>query len=169
GRPEDHWRQSVAAQGLVEQRQLELAEPRSAEVLVEKERPQAPVLHLLLERVCQRLGLGVPGPGRAREHQVERLDLGATELLDPVELLLELGLSGEVPGHALPPSLVRARATVARGRPWPATHRCPRGAWRARGLGAPATAPVPRRWRPAEWRPPPSPVCGRDRTRARPG
>ena len=89
------------AEDLVEQCELELAETGAAELLVEEQRPQPAVLDLLFERVDQGLGLGVPRPGRAWEHQVERLDLGSTELLDPVELFLELGLSREVPRHGV--------------------------------------------------------------------
>src|SRR5690606_41516300 len=89
-----------AAEDLVEERELQLAEPGAAEVLVEEQRPEALVLHLLLERVDERLQLGVTRPGGAREDEVERLDLVLAEVGHPVELLLELRIGGEVPCHA---------------------------------------------------------------------
>src|SRR6202042_2656111 len=110
GRAEDHWRGAVAAQDLVEQSELELAEPGAAEVLVEEQRPEAVVLDLLLERVSERPGLRVARVSGAGEHQVERLDLIAAELLDPVELLLEFRLRREVPRHSVPPRLVACSA-----------------------------------------------------------
>src|SRR5687767_6794782 len=79
-----------AAEDLVDEAQLELAEAGAAQLLVEEQRPQAPLLDLVLEGLDQRLQLGVAGADGAREHQVERLDLVLAELGHPVELLLEL-------------------------------------------------------------------------------
>ena len=87
----------VAAEDLVEQAELELAEAGAAELLVEEDRPQALVLDLLLQAAHVRLDLGVRRADRVREHVVERLDLLLAELLDPVELLLELRLGLERP------------------------------------------------------------------------
>src|SRR5262249_4713536 len=61
-------------------------------------RSQALVAHLLLERVDQL----TERAGRAFEHVdvehlVEWFDLGAYELVHPIELLLELGFGTEVP------------------------------------------------------------------------
>ena len=92
-------RRSVPAKDLVDQGELELTEPRAAQLRVEEQGPKAAVLDLVLEGIHQRLDLGVPGPGRAWEHEVQRLDLGDAELLDPVELLLELRVGRKVPGH----------------------------------------------------------------------
>ena len=62
--------------------------------------PQVLLAHALLERVDDRAAGVVEGVvGEAREHQVEWLDLVAHERVRPVELLLELGLSLEVPRH----------------------------------------------------------------------
>ena len=77
--------------------------PGAAQLLVEEQRPQALVLHLLLQRVDDRLDLRVAGPHRAGEDEVEGLDLLLAELLDPVELLLELRIGREVPRHAISP------------------------------------------------------------------
>ena len=66
------------------------------------------VLHLLLERGDERPELRVLGPRRAREHQVERLDLVHAEVGDPVELLLELRLGREIPHRPLTSSGLRA-------------------------------------------------------------
>jgi hypothetical protein len=65
-------------------------------------RPEVAVAHLLLERVDQ-------GPEAALraleyvdvEYLVERLELVAYELIDPVELLLEFRFRAEVPHGAL--------------------------------------------------------------------
>jgi hypothetical protein len=94
----------VAAEDLVDQRQLELAEAGPAQLLVEEQGPQSAVLDLLLEPPGQGLDLGVAGAQGVGEDRVERLDLLAAELLDPVELLLELGFGGEIPGHRASPS-----------------------------------------------------------------
>ena len=91
----------VAAEDLVEQAELELAVAGTAELLVEEDRPQALVLDLVLQALDQRLDLRVLGADRVGEHVLERLDLLAAELLDPVELLLELGFGREVPGHGV--------------------------------------------------------------------
>jgi hypothetical protein len=102
GRAEEARRRRVPAQDLVDQRQLELPEARAAQLLVEEQRPQAPVLDLLLQGAGARLHRRVAEAERRREDQVERGDLLPAELLDPIELLLEFGLGREVPGHALP-------------------------------------------------------------------
>ncbi len=99
GVPKTTGAEPVAAEDLVQQGQLELAEAGTAELLVEEQRPQAAVLDLLLKRVGQRPGLGIAGIRRAREHQLKRFDFGAAELRHPVQLLLKFRLGGKVPRH----------------------------------------------------------------------
>jgi len=92
-------RRRVAAEDLVHERELELPVAGAAELLVEEERPQALVLHVLLQVAHVGADDRVRQPHRVGEDVAERLDLLVAELLDPVELLLELGLGGEIPGH----------------------------------------------------------------------
>jgi hypothetical protein len=96
-------RAGIPADDLVEQAELELAVAGAAELLVEEDRPQALLLHLLLEFAHVRLDDGVRRPDRVRKDVVERLDLLLAERLDPVELLLELRIGGEVPRHQRAP------------------------------------------------------------------
>jgi hypothetical protein len=70
----------------------ELSEARAAQLPVEKDRPQALVLDLKLELTDVRLHYRVRPAHRVGEDVVERLDLLLAESLDPVELLLELGV-----------------------------------------------------------------------------
>src|SRR4029077_1000290 len=98
-RAEHRGRAAVAADHLVEQTQLELAEAGAAQVPVEEDRPQALVLDLLLELADVRLHHRIRPAHRVREDVVERLDLLLAEPLDPVELGLELGVGGEIPCH----------------------------------------------------------------------
>ena len=60
-------------------------------------------LTLCLERVTNALILGSRDPHGEGEDEVERFDLLAAELLDPVEPLLEFRLCGEIPRHRHPP------------------------------------------------------------------
>src|SRR6185437_4960095 len=103
GRAEHLRRRRVTPEDLVEEAELELAVARTAEVLVEEDRPQTLVLHLVLETLHEGPHLRVFGAHRVGEDELERLDLLAAELLDPVELLLELRLGGEVPTHRMTP------------------------------------------------------------------
>ena len=80
--------------------QLELAEAGPAELFVEEQRPQALVPDLLLQRIGQRLDLGIAGIPGTWKYQLERLKLAPAELLDPFKLLGELRLSREVPRHS---------------------------------------------------------------------
>ena len=66
-----------------------------------KMRPQPLVLDLLLQAADIGLDMRVRRAHGVREHVLERLDLLLTELLDPVELLLEIRISREVPRHTL--------------------------------------------------------------------
>src|SRR5439155_19824765 len=84
--------------------ELELPVAGAAELLVEEDRPEALLLDLVLEVLHQTLDLRVLRPHGVREDHVERLDLFAAELVDPIELLLELGLGREIPRHRLTPS-----------------------------------------------------------------
>ena len=97
------------------QAELELAVAGPAEVLVEEDRPQPLGLHLILQALDQRLDLRVPRPDGVREHVLERLHLFPAELLDPVELLLELGLGGEVPTHQMTPVIDALTISLPRG------------------------------------------------------
>ena len=84
------------AEDLVHQPQLHLAHALPAELGRQVRRPQAALLDLLLQR-------------RDRPHQpveaelvpdrLQRPDLAADELGHPVELLLVVGVGGEVPAH----------------------------------------------------------------------
>ena len=139
GRAEHLRRRRVAAEDLVEQAELELAVAGTAEVLVEEDRPETLVLHLVLEALHERPDLRVLRPHRVREHVLERLDLLAAELLDPVELLLELRLGREVPTHRMSPLIDASRpvcpvagGAVIRRRPGPPAGRVRRS---SRGVG----------------------------------
>ena len=90
--------QRRAAEDLVEQRQLHLAVALAAEFGAEVAGPQALVAAPSAAAAAarpstSRVGLVV----RVAEHEVERLDLVAHELVDPVELRLVLGIGLEVP------------------------------------------------------------------------
>ena len=105
-------RRRVPAEDLVEETELELPVAGAAELLVEEDRKEALVLDLVLEVLDQTPDLRVLRAHRVREDQVERLDLLAAELVDPIELLLELGLSREIPRHRLTPSSKCRRASL---------------------------------------------------------
>ena len=93
--------QAIAAQLLVHQPELQLAVALSAEFGAEVAGPQALLADLLLQRFDERLAAGGAVDGHAQMR--ERLDLLRHEVLDPVELLLELRIGLEIPGHALSP------------------------------------------------------------------
>ncbi len=76
------------------QPELDLAEALAAELGIEVRRPQSALLDLLLERRDR----GVE-PGLVEAGDLERDELLAHEGRHPVELLLEGGLGGEIPGH----------------------------------------------------------------------
>ena len=90
---------------LVHQGELELPVTRTAEFGPQMAGPQALRLHLLLkwgeDRPGRRVACVVQIAGRG-EQQVKRLHLLADEPLHPVELLLELRLSTELPHRRLP-------------------------------------------------------------------
>jgi hypothetical protein len=78
----------------VHEPELDLAEALPAQLWVEVGGPQAALLDALLERRHR--------PVELVHREVERLqrpDLLADELAHPVEVLLELGLGREIPGH----------------------------------------------------------------------
>src|SRR6185503_4927685 len=75
--------------------------------------PQTPLAHLVLERRDQLLADRVVDVIRVRHHEVERLDLVAHELLDPVEVLLELGIGLEVPHGYLTQPRTRPACSVS--------------------------------------------------------
>ena len=92
-----------APQNLVHEGQPHLPVSGPAQLRPEVTSPQAPVLHLALQGADQRVGRvvgAVEGADRATEVQVERLDLLGDEPVYPLELGLELGLDGEIDGHA---------------------------------------------------------------------
>jgi hypothetical protein len=93
-------RPRAAAQDLVDQRQLDRAEALPAEFRTEVRRPQPLVADLLFERVDDFAALVVQRQElTAGEQHLQRLDLFADELADPVELFRELGFGREVPCH----------------------------------------------------------------------
>ena len=85
-----------AAEDLVHEAELDLAEALAAEVGRQVGGPQAALLDLLLER---RDGALEALLAELLEDGLDRPDLLAHELAHPVELLLELGLRREVPRH----------------------------------------------------------------------
>ena len=92
-----------AAQDLVEQRQLQLAEALPAQLGPEVGGPQPLAPHLFLQRVDRLTALPFQRHElHVREREVERLDLLADELVHPVELLLVLRIGFEVPRHVQP-------------------------------------------------------------------
>jgi hypothetical protein len=94
---EDERRELTATEDLVEQAELELAEAPAPELRVEMRRPQAALLHALLQ------GRGEPAEGPVVEvEHLERVDLLLQEAARPVELGRELRLGREVPGHPSP-------------------------------------------------------------------
>jgi hypothetical protein len=96
---EDRRGVDAAPEDLVHEAQAHLAEPAAAELLREVGGPQALGLDLLLQRIgdaAQRVVVEVEG--------LEGLDLLAHEAAHPLELLLELGLGREVPGHGGTPT-----------------------------------------------------------------
>ncbi len=105
-----------AAEDLVHQRELELAEAGASELGAQVARPQAALLHALLQRLQDRHRARVALVVGAAEHVVERLDLVSHERVQPVELALELGLGLEVPGHRGVLRRGRAHGTPAGGR-----------------------------------------------------
>ena len=88
------------AQLLVEQRQLDLAVALAAQLRAQVRRPQLLVAHGLLHRVDDGpLLRGLLLVDVVRPDELERRDVVLDELLDPVQLLLELGVGTEVPCH----------------------------------------------------------------------
>ena len=98
-RAEELGRRGILAKDLVHEAELELTEAGTAELLVEEERPEPLILHVLLEVLHIRANRRVRKANRMREDVAERRDLLLTELLDPIELLLEFGLGREIPCH----------------------------------------------------------------------
>ena len=105
---------AAATEDLVHQRELHLAVALPAELGIEVARPQAAVLHLLLER-CRRARPRVVGHVVVEER--ERLDLLVDEGAHPLELRRELRVGREIPRHG-------AEYKVA---PWGSS----RAAWRS--------------------------------------
>ena len=101
-------RERLRAEDLVHQAELDLAEALAAEVGRQVRRPQAALADLLLQRRDRALEAVL---AELVEDRLERPDLLAHEVAHPVELLLELGLGGEVPGHARPDHARVAPAT----------------------------------------------------------
>jgi hypothetical protein len=74
----------------------------TTEIRTQVARPELPPLHLVLERLRDPPLDGIAkieGIRWTRKEITERLDVLAGEVLDPVELLLKLGIGLEVPGH----------------------------------------------------------------------
>ena len=113
---------------LVHERQLQLAEPLAPELGAEVRGPEATVADLLLERIDDPPALVVEGGElEPAPEQVERFHLLAHEGLDPVQVLLELGLGLEVPCHALVPISPRVRFPPVRTPFWHSSTDFPAG------------------------------------------
>ncbi len=95
---EDQGGEARATEDLVHQRELQLAVAGATELRPEMTGPEAPLLHLLLERRQYLLGTGIRHVEGVTEDEIERLDLLTHELVHPVQLTLELGLRVEIPG-----------------------------------------------------------------------
>src|SRR6266851_5315851 len=89
-----------APQDLVHQRELDLSVALPAKLRPEMARPQFALAHLGLQRPHQLVSFRIANVVRMSEHVVERLDFLAHELIDPVEILLELGLGFKIPTHS---------------------------------------------------------------------
>ena len=99
---EDGRRDRRPAQYLVHQPQLHLTKALAPQLRVEVAGPQPPVLDLLLQRRGQRFPLLV---GHLQLDGFQRQDVLVEERPGPVQLLLELGLGLEIPGHLGPLSV----------------------------------------------------------------
>ena len=101
-----------ASEDLVEQGQLDLAVPGPAEVRAEVTGPQAAIADLLLERWDERLTHRVLHVPRVVDDLIDRFDLVAHEVVDPIELGLELGVGFKIPTHGGIPLLTSATASM---------------------------------------------------------
>lgn len=84
-----------ATEQFVHERELQLAVTLAAEMRPEMAGPQATRAHLGLQRPHQFHKARVVDVPLAAEQVVERLDFVLDEMIYPVELLLEIGVSGE--------------------------------------------------------------------------
>src|SRR6476646_7554585 len=89
-------RDRAGAEDLVHQPELDLAEPLAAQLGIEVRRPQPTLANLLGER---RDGALEPVVAELVDQRLKWPDALAHELAHPVELLLKLGVCGEIPGH----------------------------------------------------------------------
>ena len=142
GVAEGERRDRRGAEDLVHQPQAHLPHALAAELGWQVSRPQAALLDLLLQR-CDRAGK--PVKSQVVPDRLERPDLLAHELGHPVELLLEVGIGGEVPAHDIASFRWRTEMTSGQRTSWPLLpHRPrkprPRSALRAASDGA--SAPV---------------------------
>ena len=101
-----------ASEDLVEQGQLDLAVPGPAEVRAEVTGPQAAIADLLLEGWDERLTHRVLHVPRVVDDLIDRFDLVAHEVVDPIELGLELGVGFKIPTHDDIPLLTSATASM---------------------------------------------------------
>ncbi|PQM45975.1 hypothetical protein C1Y40_03853 [Mycobacterium talmoniae] len=131
------------AQDLVEQRQPHLSVALPAEVGGQVRRPQALLLDPLLQRAQHRHGVGIRPVVGVQRHQVQRVDLRAHELLDPIQFALIVRLGFKVPHGAimdyrLPPPVAFLRPDEEHESPCGLP-----GSWRPR-YGCAARSPM--RW-----------------------
>ncbi len=105
------------SEDLVEQGQFDLAVPGPAEVRAEVAGPQAAIADLLLERWDERLTHRVLHVPRVVDDLIDRFDLVAHEVVDPIELGLELGVGLKIPTHDGIPLLTSATASMCAERP----------------------------------------------------
>src|SRR5262249_44084836 len=101
---EDDRREARAAQNFVHEGELHLPVSLAPQLRAEMTRPEFVFFDFSLKRPYQRVALGIAYVIRMAEDIVERLDLLAHELLDPIELLLEFRFGFKIPAHIVSPS-----------------------------------------------------------------
>src|ERR1700674_3033092 len=93
-------REPRAPEDLVHQRELDLPVALPAELRSEMARAQFALAHFGLQRPHQLVSFRIANVVSMSQPVVERLDFLAHELIDPVEVLLELGLGFKIPTHS---------------------------------------------------------------------
>ncbi len=104
-----------ASEDFVHQGQLDLPVAGAAQFGAQMAGPETAILHLLLQRADELLVQRIVDVERALQDQVERLDLLADEGVDPGQLVGEIGVGLEVPGHR-PSPFVRSKIRTGFGR-----------------------------------------------------
>ena len=112
GVAEHERRDRAGAEDLVHQTELDLPETLTAELGIQVRGPQALLLDLLLKGLG---GAAQPLPAELVEQRLQRPHLLAHEAAHPLELGLELGFCGEIPGHRRVDSHATARSYLRVG------------------------------------------------------